>query len=95
MRRITHKLGVDNPTREQFKTIFVAACQSRGLEFDNDTFSYLLGKYYDEVNRPLRACHPRDLLKQVINFAVFRRETPAMTVDLIDRAASSYFAELF
>jgi predicted ATPase with chaperone activity len=95
LRRITHKLGVDNPDRNQFKTIFVAACQSRGLEFNEEAFTYLLGKYYDEVGRPLRACHPRDLLKQVINFAVFRREPPAMTVNLIDRAASAYFAELF
>ncbi len=95
LRRISHKLGVDNPDREQFRTIFIAACQSRNIEFNEESFKYLLHKYYDEVNRPLRACHPRDLLKQVVNFAIFRQEPPVMSIELIDKAAGSYFAELF
>lgn len=95
LRRISHKLGVDNPDQEQFRTIFIAACQARNIEFNEESFNYLLRKYYDEVNRPLRACHPRDLLKQVVNFAIFRQEPPVMSIELVDKAAGSYFAELF
>ncbi len=95
LRRISHKMGVDNPSREQYRAIFIDVCKARGLDFNAQTFEYLLRKYYDGVNRPLRACHPRDLLKQVVNFAIYRGEPPAMTIELIDRAARSYFAELF
>lgn len=95
LRRISHKLGVANPDARQYRNIFIAACQARGIEFDEKVFTYYLRKYCLDADRPLRACHPRDILKQLINFAIYRDEAPVMTVDLIDRAANSYFAELF
>jgi hypothetical protein len=95
LRRISHKLGVYDPSQAQYRAIFIDVCQARGIDFNEETFKYLLKKWYAESDRPLRACHPRDLVKQIVNFAIFRNEPPAMTVDLIDRAARSYFAELF
>lgn len=95
LRRISYKIGVDNPSREQYRAIFIDICKARGLDFNVKTFDYLLHKYYDGPNRALRACHPRDLVKQVISFAIYRGEPPAMTTALIDRAARSYFAELY
>jgi len=95
LRRISHKLGVDNPSPKQYRQIFMAACRVRKIEFNDDTFNYLLRKYYAEKERPLRACQPRDLLKQLANFAVYRGQPAAMTAELMDRAARSYFAELF
>jgi predicted ATPase with chaperone activity len=95
LRRISHKLAVSDPGRSQYRAILIDVCQAKGVEFNEQTFNYLLKKWYDDADRPMRACHPRDLVKQIINFAIFRGETPAMTVDLIDRAARSYFAELF
>lgn len=95
LRRISHKMGIDNPDRDQFREIFIDACQARNIEFSEPAFNYLLQKYYDEVGRPLRACHPRDLLKQVVTYAIYRGEPVAMTLALIDRAARSYFAELY
>jgi predicted ATPase with chaperone activity len=91
LRRISHKLRVDNPNQKQYYEIFVAACRAYGVEFDQEVFKYLLRKYYLDSNRPLRACHPRDLLRQLISFAVYRDQPRTMTNDLIDRAASSYF----
>jgi hypothetical protein len=55
----------------------------------------LLREYYLDAGRPLRACHPRDLIDQLVDFANYREEPVEMNVDLIDRAARSYFAELF
>ena len=95
LRRISHKMGIDDPNSDQFREIFMDACQTRHIPFDETTFSYLLQKYYAQVDRPLRACHPRDLLKQVVTYAQYRSEPAAMSVDLIDRAARSYFAGLF
>ncbi|MBE7474691.1 MAG: ATP-binding protein [Anaerolineae bacterium] len=95
LRRIRHKLGIDNPTEKQFYEIFITACDERGIKFDKNVFIHLLREYYLSVGRPLKACHPRDLLDQLTDFATYRGERPAMTLELIDRAARSYFAELF
>ncbi|NJN93586.1 MAG: ATP-binding protein [Anaerolineales bacterium] len=95
LRRIRHKLGIDNPTEKQFYEIFVTACDERGIKFDKNSFIHLLREYYLSVGRPMKACHPRDLLDQLTDFATYRGERPAMTLELIDRAARSYFAELF
>ncbi len=95
LRRIRHKLGIDNPTEKHYYQIFLMACQERGIKFNKEAFVYLLREYYFSVGRPLKACHPRDLLDQLTDFALYRGERPAMTLDLIDRAARSYFAELF
>lgn len=95
LRRIRHKLGIDNPTEKQFYDIFLIACDERGIKFDKNVFIHLLREYYFSVGRPLKACHPRDLLDQLTDFATYRGERPAMTIELIDRAARSYFAELF
>jgi predicted ATPase with chaperone activity len=91
LRRISHKLRVDNPTKKQYYDIFRAVCENFGVEFNEEVFKYLLRKYYIDLNRPLRACHPRDLLKQMISFANYQERPLVMSPDLIDLAASSYF----
>jgi predicted ATPase with chaperone activity len=91
LRRISHKLRVDDPTEEQYHDIFVDVCRMFGVAFNEETFKYLIQRYYVEGHRPLRACHPRDLLKQVVTYANYRGEPLAMTPKLIDLAASSYF----
>jgi hypothetical protein len=91
LRRISHKLRIDNPSEGQFREIFVASCEVNGIEFDEETFDYLVRHYYANKNCPLRACHPRDLLKLMTNFATYRGEPLIMTTDLIDRAAQAYF----
>ncbi len=91
LRRISHKLRIDNPSQKQYREIFMAVCQAQGIEFNEDVFNYLLRQYYFDLDRPLRACHPRDLLKQMISFATYRGEPLVITTDLVDQAAESYF----
>ncbi len=95
LRRIRHKMGIDNPTEKQYYRIFKSACLARGIQFDKNAFVHLLREYYFNAGRPLKACHPRDLLDQLADFAAYRGEPPVMTTNLVDRAARSYFAELF
>lgn len=95
LRRIRHKMGIFNPTEEQYYRIFKSVCLNRGIEFDKDAFVHLLNEHYFKPGRELKACHPRDLLDQMVDFATYHGEPPGMTSDLVDRAARSYFAELF
>jgi len=95
LRRIRHKLGIDNPSEEQFYRIFMNECRAHDIRFDKDAFMHLLREYYYHAGRQLKACHPRDLLDQLSDFATYRNEPQEMTIDLVNRAARSYFAELF
>jgi hypothetical protein len=95
LRRISHKLGIGDPNEEQFREIFLAVCASRSFKFDETAYDYLLHEYYFTMSRPMRACHPRDLLKQMIIFANYRGDPPVMTKKLVDLAAHSYFADFF
>ena len=94
LRRIRHKMNIDNPNEQQFYRIFVSACRERGIKFDKNAFIYLLREYYFSAGRPLKACHPRDLLDQLVDFATYRGKQPLMSTELIDLAARSYFADL-
>ncbi|GAB4428403.1 MAG: AAA family ATPase [Anaerolineae bacterium] len=94
LRRIRHKLHVDNPEEAEFRQIFKSACADRGILFEDSAYSYLLEEYYNRPGRSLKACHPRDLLDQVLDFSSYHRVSPKMTTDMIDRAARSYFGEL-
>jgi predicted ATPase with chaperone activity len=95
LRRISHKLGISDPTEEQFREILINSCEARGFMFDEAAYSYLLEEYYFAMARPMRACHPRDLLKQMITFATYRGEPLVMNPKLVDLAAHSYFADFF
>ena len=95
LRRIRHKLGIDNPNEQRFYEIFLGNCKARNIKFDRNVFVHLMREHYINVGRQMRACHPRDLLDQLVDFARYHDEPVEMTIDLIDRAARSYFAELF
>ncbi len=94
LRRIRHKLGIMNPNEEQFYHIFLGVCKLRGVTFDKEAFKHLLLEHYRKTGRPLKACHPRDLLEQLTDFATYRNVSSEMTIELIDLAARSYFSDL-
>ncbi|GIK57493.1 MAG: ATPase AAA [Chloroflexota bacterium] len=94
LRRIRHKIEVRPPTFEGFRAIFMAACERRGIPYDEQAVRYLLQEYYIKRNQKLRANHPRDLLDQIFDIAHYQEIKPQLTKELIDRAADSYFVEL-
>ena len=71
--------------------IFRLYCDQYHLEFDPAAVEYLLGRYYDDGQRPLTACHPRDLLEQILDYCRFHQLAPRLTPENLDRACQSYF----
>jgi len=55
--------------------------------------AYLYRRHYRPVGRALRACHPRDLLDQIIALCRYRGIEPAVTRELLDAACASYFVD--
>jgi hypothetical protein len=94
LRRIKFKINVVDPDEAQFREIFKMVARSRGIPFDEGGFQYLLDHHYREGQRPLRMCQPRDLLDQLVAIARYKMLEPAMTPELIDRAASTYFVTM-
>jgi hypothetical protein len=66
-------------------------CRRCGCEYVDAAVSYLLQERYARHGIPLRACHPRDLLDQVVDTARYLNIPPVMSKQLLDVACDSYF----
>src|SRR5204862_411424 len=91
LRRIPYKIAIDDPSIEQFTQIFERNCTARGLAFHKVMVAYLHRRHYRPGRRPLRACHPRDLLDQVTALCRYRGIAPSITRELLDAACEAYF----
>ncbi len=93
LRRIPYKIPIEDPTLEDFTRIFEMNCRRRDLNFHAVMIKYLHRRHYLPIKRPLRACHPRDLIEQVIALCRYRGIPPAITRELLDKACESYFVD--
>jgi hypothetical protein len=93
LRRIPYKIAVDDPSTDQFTRIFELNCRRRGLKFHQVMVAYLQRRHYRPHGRPLRSCHPRDLLDQVTSLCRYRGVEPTITRELLDAACASYFVD--
>jgi predicted ATPase with chaperone activity len=94
LRRIRHKIQIGDPSFEEYREIFKRVCAQKGVPYDDRALAYLLQEHYIEPKVPLRACHPRDLIDQLIDIARYENKPPSLTKDLIDKACEAYFVEL-
>ena len=90
LRRIPYKIHMEDPNDEQFVSIFVAAAEKFGIAYDSSCVDYLISKYYRGI-RPMRGCHPRDILQQLVNIAIYEKRDPQMTQADLDRSIHLYF----
>src|SRR5207247_11323919 len=86
----SYKIPVEDPSLEDFMRIFELNCRSRNLRYHEVMVAYLQRRHYTPVVRPMRACHPRDLLDQVTALCRFRGLEPTISRDLLDAACASY-----
>jgi hypothetical protein len=93
MRRIPYKIRAKNPTVEEYAKIFELNCRKRSLPFDPVMVEYLHRTYYQPRKLQMRACHPRDLVEQVVNMCRYQQRDPVISRDLLDAACASYFLE--
>jgi predicted ATPase with chaperone activity len=94
LRRIRHKIPVVDPTFDQFREIMRRECARRNVPFDEAGLAYLLHEYYIKPGNPLRACHPRDLLDEILDIARYKGISPVLSPEMLDRACQAYFVPL-
>lgn len=93
LRRIPYKIFAKDPTLDEFSRIFELNCRRRNLAFDPVVVEYLHRRYYLPRGLKMRACHPRDILDQVVDLSKYQNRQATITRELLDAACRSYFVE--
>jgi len=93
LRRIPYKIEVPNPSIENFVKLFEIMCvKVFKIQYKPEMVKFLLEKHYLPTNRPLRNCHPRDLLLQVKNYCRFLKRPFELSEEALDFACDNYFS---
>jgi len=94
LRRIRHKIKVDDPTPEEFAEVFRAVCAQHGVPYHQGAFQHLMENWYIKPKRVLRCSQPRDIVEQILDICEFEGLPPQLTPEHVDRACDAYFADL-
>ncbi|MBN1874109.1 MAG: AAA family ATPase [Anaerolineae bacterium] len=94
LRRIRHKIEVNNPNWKEYAEIFKRVAEGKNIPVADASLAYLIQEHYIKPRRLPRSCHARDILDQIIDIANYLNVRPTLSQELIDRAAESYFVEL-
>lgn len=92
LRRIPYKIEALDPSEEEFRALFELMSPIMGFQFDEPSYQYLVDKHYKAVDRPFRACQPRDLLLQVKNYCVYKAIPRKLSPEAFDFAVENYFS---
>ena len=71
LRRIRYKIKIDHPSERQYKQIFRNVCRTHQLDFNEEVFQHLVKEHYKKQNVKFNACHPRDLIEIILDYACF------------------------
>ena len=91
LRRIPYKIYVGDPLEDEFEALVISLAQKMGVGLQHRSVRYLIDRHYKMPNRPMRMCHPRDLLMQVVHLCNYERRTPTAGPAEWDRVVSNYF----
>lgn len=91
LRRIRYKIRISRPSVEEYEEIFKMVCKANKIAFNHEMFDYLLNTYYKGSNVGFNACHPRDIIDQVVDCARYYNQAPQLTKESIDMAWQNYF----
>ena len=94
LRRLRHKIHIEDPTYDSYRQIFKRVSESKGVKYSDKGLAYLLQEWYIKKNRKLRASHPREICDQILDISRYLNVEPEMDKDLLDRAAQAYFVDI-
>jgi len=94
LRRIPFKVEIADPSPPEFHLLFQIFAKKYHLECPAAMVDYLIATHYHAKSRPLRRCHARDLLDQVIYFCNYNELPLEVTEEYLDQAVQNYFTAL-
>jgi Mg-chelatase subunit ChlI len=91
LRRIPYKLYVGDPLEDEFEMLVKVVAQKMQVSVDDRTIKYVIDKHYKLAKRPMRMCHPRDLLMQIKHLCEYERRQAVAGPKEWDRVIDNYF----
>jgi predicted ATPase with chaperone activity len=91
LRRIQTKIKLDNVTDEHFHEIARRVCLDNRLEYQPAVVDRLIHTIRQELNQPLRACYPRDIIQQVCWGARYEKKVARFDEEAMLLACRTYF----
>lgn len=91
MRRIKYTLELLDPTPSQYREIFRRFCDRVNVEYQSEVVDDVIERYYHEAGRPMRSCHPRDIIERICDRAKYEERPPALDREVVEWACDSYF----
>jgi hypothetical protein len=91
LRRIRHKIFIGYITPDQYVNIFRKVCREFEMEFDEEIVRDIMQRYYVATSRPFSACHPRDLVENMVDRARFLGVKPQLSHEELDHVCQTYF----
>jgi predicted ATPase with chaperone activity len=93
LRRIQYKMLLRGPEENEFEEIFRRFCTAKKLNYPSALVSYMIERHYMPTGKPMRRCHPRDILSHAIDLIHFEKLPYVLNEDVIDRAFESCFVQ--
>jgi predicted ATPase with chaperone activity len=91
LRRIQTKIKADVITANQFHQIFQRVCEEFSLEYTKEAVDCVIYMIENEFKEPLRPCHPRDIVQQIVWAARYEGTQARLDTGSIVQACRNYF----
>ena len=91
LRRIPYKIYVGDPLEDEFRELVEIVAHELGVELQPHSVKYLIERHFKMTKRPMRFCHPRDLLRQVVHLCEYERRARSAGPREWDRVVANYF----
>jgi hypothetical protein len=91
LRRLGYKIHLGPLDEADYSAIFKQVCEEFGIPYAEESLHYLLHQHHYREGRPLLACVPRDILRQVLDVAKYQGKRPELTTEMLDWAWHNYY----
>ena len=94
LRRIEYKMFMENPSDEEFTTIFNDYCRQMDIECPEGLLTDIIQEHYKKTGRKFRRCHPRDVINIATDLLKFEKLPYALDRAVIDQAFELKFISM-
>jgi energy-coupling factor transporter ATP-binding protein EcfA2 len=91
LRRIGYKAAIGAWSPNAYRALLRRQCRLRGIDYEDSSADYLIGKLHAQSGRALLACYPAELLDRIADFAGFAGHEPRLTIAAVEQAWRSMF----
>ena len=94
LRRLEYKMFMQNPSEEEFTTIFYDFRRQMKIECPMGLLTDVITDHYKKSGRKFRRCHPRDVVRIAIDLIKFEGLPFELSKELMDRAFELKFVSM-